>query len=414
MKLCPLIAKNSYVKSLLILAILLLISSFGFTLAYGYGGSDLLVLTGSVNSLPPAITAINVPLEVNPTQTGRLSQEVGSNRIELKVPKGAVKGLTEFEVNTAAPNPNNKPSISGAQLVSERIFIINAQDIEESPVKSFFQPITITLIIPDLPANTSDLGVYYFSPSQQSWILVPEANFDPTNHKVEFTINHLTRFAVWQVPDRPAELPIGAKAGVTQGAESQPELTQTQLEKINISNDYLFKHLAGRIILRVQAHGEAYYVNPSDKKAYYLGRPSDAFAIMRQAGIGITNANLAKIPLGLAKVSGADADGDGLSDLLEDALGTNKNLADSDGDGYNDKEEILNNHNPLGAGDLLINSQFAQAQAGKIFLQVQAHGEAWYVNPADGKRYFLGRPSDAFAIMRQAGLGISEIDFAQL
>lgn len=48
---------------------------------------------------------------------------------------------------------------------------------------------------------------------------------------------------------------------------------------------------------------------------------------------------------------------------------------------------------------------------GKIFLQVEAHGEAWYVNPLDGQRYFLGRPADAFAVMRALGLGVSNRDF---
>ena len=50
--------------------------------------------------------------------------------------------------------------------------------------------------------------------------------------------------------------------------------------------------LAGRIILRVKAHGEAYYVNPLDLKLYSLGRPADAFALMRKFGLGITDANL--------------------------------------------------------------------------------------------------------------------------
>ena len=36
--------------------------------------------------------------------------------------------------------------------------------------------------------------------------------------------------------------------------------------------------------------------NPVDNKRYFLGRPNDAFAIMRAFGLGITNANLSKIP----------------------------------------------------------------------------------------------------------------------
>ncbi|MCX6794960.1 MAG: hypothetical protein NTY31_03175 [Candidatus Falkowbacteria bacterium] len=59
--------------------------------------------------------------------------------------------------------------------------------------------------------------------------------------------------------------------------------------------------LAGRILLRVQAHGEAYYINPVDMKMNYMGRPADAFALMRKFGLGITNANLRQIGVGEIK-----------------------------------------------------------------------------------------------------------------
>jgi peptide methionine sulfoxide reductase MsrB len=35
-------------------------------------------------------------------------------------------------------------------------------------------------------------------------------------------------------------------------------------------------------------------------------------------------------------------------------------------------------------------------------------------NSKDNKRYFLGRPSDAFYIMRNVGMGISNTDFNSL
>ncbi|MFH1766562.1 MAG: hypothetical protein ABH826_00495, partial [Patescibacteria group bacterium] len=54
---------------------------------------------------------------------------------------------------------------------------------------------------------------------------------------------------------------------------------------------------------------------------------------------------------------------------------------------------------------------FANAQSlsaslsGRILLQVEENGEAWYVNPIDERRYFMGRPADAFQLMRNLGLG---------
>jgi hypothetical protein len=59
--------------------------------------------------------------------------------------------------------------------------------------------------------------------------------------------------------------------------------------------------LAGRILLRVESHGEAYYVNPIDLKMHYLGRPADAFSIMRKFGLGINNTNLRQINVGEIK-----------------------------------------------------------------------------------------------------------------
>lgn len=125
--------------------------------------------------------------------------------------------------------------------------------------------------------------------------------------------------------------------------------------------------LSGYILLQVEENGEAWYINPADQIRYYLGRPEDAFGVMRKLGIGISNENLNKIPI-------ADLDSNQTS----------------------------------------IDLAFANRHKGKIFLQVEENGEAWYVNPKDGKRYFLGRPHDAFSIMRNLGLGISNSDIAKI
>ncbi len=168
--------------------------------------------------------------------------------------------------------------------------------------------------------------------------------------------------------------------------------------------------LAGRILLQVESNGEAWYVNPKTKLRHYMGRPSNAFELMRAQGVGVSNNNLEKIPIGLANLTGADSDKDGLPDAFEDAIGTNKNNSDTDNDGFNDKEELEKNYNPSGNKKLVTDLSFTNKQKGKIFLQVEAHGEAWYVNPVDNKRYFLGRPHDAFNIMRGLGLGVANQD----
>ncbi len=171
---------------------------------------------------------------------------------------------------------------------------------------------------------------------------------------------------------------------------------------------------AGKIYLQVEQKGEAWYVNPTDGLRYYLGRPADAFGIMRTFGLGISNKNLAQIPIGLINYSGTDSDQDGLPDDMELAIGTNPNSADSDGDDYSDKSEIANWYNPNGPDKLPANLALVNKLKGRILLQVEKKGEAWYLNPNDSKRYFLGRPGNAFEIMYNLGIGISNANLNKI
>ena len=107
--------------------------------------------------------------------------------------------------------------------------------------------------------------------------------------------------------------------------------------------------LKGKILLQVESNGEAWYINPDNEKRYYLGRPEDAFQVMRELGLGISN-----------------KDFDFFDDYAPDRL------------------------------------------SGKILLKVEDSGKAYYVNPDDLKMYYLGRPADAFRVMRELGLGITD------
>lgn len=121
---------------------------------------------------------------------------------------------------------------------------------------------------------------------------------------------------------------------------------------------------SGTMLLDVEHAGEAWYVYPANLQRYYLGRPDDAFAIMRFLGLGITNENLAKIPIATDPSPG--------------------------------------------------NVALRQQVSGRILLQVEEHGEAWYVHPRDQRRSYMGRPWDAFQLMTRLGLGITSADLSTI
>jgi len=184
--------------------------------------------------------------------------------------------------------------------------------------------------------------------------------------------------------------------------------------KAEASSD-LLKDLKGKIILKVEDLGQAFYINNQNETIHYLGRPKDAFNVMKEQGLGITNQDLDKIPLGLDNLSGQDSDLDGLPDLFEESIGTNPNYNDSDGDGFDDFNELKKGYSPMAKFQKIVyDLSFAKNQSGRILLQVEKNGQAWYVNPSDNKRYFLGRPDDAFNIMRNLGLGVSNENFNKL
>lgn len=67
--------------------------------------------------------------------------------------------------------------------------------------------------------------------------------------------------------------------------------------------------LSGKILLKVQSLGEAYYVNPTDLKMHYLGRPDQALKLMQGLSLGITNNNLTKIAMPNSKDIGITTSG---------------------------------------------------------------------------------------------------------
>jgi hypothetical protein len=116
----------------------------------------------------------------------------------------------------------------------------------------------------------------------------------------------------------------------------------------------LSQKMSGKILLQVEKNGEAWYVYPNDKRRYFLGRPEDAFNLMRKLSLGVNHKYITKYKV------------------------------------------------------------FPKEMSGKILLDVEDNGKAYYINPTDKKAYYLGRPKDAFKIMREKGLGIKNAELDKI
>ncbi|MFA6307315.1 MAG: hypothetical protein WCS88_03675 [Patescibacteria group bacterium] len=173
--------------------------------------------------------------------------------------------------------------------------------------------------------------------------------------------------------------------------------------------------LRGKILLQVEANGEAWYVKPEDGQRMYMKDGDAAYGMMRDLGLGVSNSDINKIPIGFEdRFECLDSDNDGLCDKLEDGLGTDKYNSDTDNDGYDDGTEVKANYNPLGAGNLSYDLNLANRLKGKILLQVETNGEAWYINPDNNKRYYMPDGPSAYQIMRFLSLGITNGDLARI
>ena len=130
--------------------------------------------------------------------------------------------------------------------------------------------------------------------------------------------------------------------------------------------------LKGYILLQVQQNGEAWYVDPVGFKRYYMKDGGVAYEMMRSFGLGITDSDLGTIP------SVADT--------------TQMNSSSS----------------------ICSSNSLASRLKGKILLQVQQHGEAWYIYPKTCRRIYMKDGAAAYEIMRYLGLGITDADLSKL
>ncbi|MFA4953914.1 MAG: hypothetical protein WC641_01215 [Patescibacteria group bacterium] len=69
---------------------------------------------------------------------------------------------------------------------------------------------------------------------------------------------------------------------------------------------------------------------------------------------------------------------------------------------------------PVAAGASAYDSALAARLQGRILLQVESHGEAWYIRAKDLKRYYMKDGAAAYSVMRFFSLGIADSDLAKI
>ncbi|MFH1537122.1 MAG: hypothetical protein ABID45_03980 [Patescibacteria group bacterium] len=107
------------------------------------------------------------------------------------------------------------------------------------------------------------------------------------------------------------------------------------------------ERLQGYFALQVESNGEAWYVYPGNLKRYYLGRAKDALKIMKNLSTGVTH-------------------------------------------------EYITSH-----------TVFPDNVSGRILLDTEDKGKAYYIYPKDKKAYYLGKKKKAYKVMRSLAMGIS-------
>ncbi len=74
-------------------------------------------------------------------------------------------------------------------------------------------------------------------------------------------------------------------------------IDEQQFTVVRDPSTALAVRLAGRILLRVEARGEAYYVDPDDRALHELGRPHDALKFFEAQANAIPTIALSAIPV---------------------------------------------------------------------------------------------------------------------
>lgn len=199
------------------------------------------------------------------------------------------------------------------------------------------------------------------------------------------------------------------------GVDSIPTIINT----LQVPVDYNSQNM-GKVVIH---NDTLYIVFPSgNARAFESPAVAQSFGILAQSAQVISDADFNALILkeGITLLDrdilkALDTDGDTLTNFEENRLGTDAYNKDTDSDGYTDDVEVRGGYDPINPPSKKIATQAYIARVkGKILLQVKRRGEAWYIYPKDGKRYYLRDGEAAYTIMRFLGEGIRTKDLERI
>lgn len=160
--------------------------------SYSSSGSRVGGVVGSTSH----VESYNNPLVIYPQQSGLIQKETDAGLIKVEIPINGLLGKTTIYIDERALGNDNNYLVQGnRELVSNLFFDIYAIDDAGNYVHNFAKPLTITLPIFNTLKNYKNLKLYWLNETNWEWVLIPDAVF--SSDKVVFTVDHLTKFAIF-------------------------------------------------------------------------------------------------------------------------------------------------------------------------------------------------------------------------
>ena len=185
------------------------------------------------------VDSYDEPLSISPQQSGTLKKGTDAGSISLDVPVGAISNKTIFIINEEVlDSDNNFLVLHGTELVNGIFYNIYAVDENSIYVHYFNKPITIVLpISPDQRGN-KNLRLYWLNETNNKWTLIPNAVF--TNDNVTFDVNHLTKFAIFELENEILQKSTSQDLSINLSIDKKIVSTSTSLKiENNIQNEII-------------------------------------------------------------------------------------------------------------------------------------------------------------------------------